>query len=128
MKNVNKILLSLGLICTTSLLSGCMSMGTKVDPAQVGQFKKGVTTEADIVSVLGAPNQRSTQPDGSSSIAYMSMSGRPDAAMFIPYIGPFIGKVENQTTAVNFVFDQSGHLTATSTNATTMRGGLLGGD
>lgn len=128
MKNINKALLSLSLICATTLLAGCMSFGTKVDPAQVGQFKKGVTTEADIVALLGVPNQRSTQPDGSSSIAYMSMSGRPDATMFIPYIGPFIGKVENQTTAVNFTFDLSGRLTATSTNATTMRGGLLGGD
>ena len=109
-----------------ALLSGCMSMGTKVDPAQAAQFKKGVTTEADIVTALGSPNQRSTMPDGRSSIGYMNLSGKPDAAMFIPYIGPFVGKVESQSTVVRFVFDANGKLSETSTDSSTMRGGMFG--
>lgn len=121
---MNKI----ALLIIPVILTACMSFGTKVDPDQALQFKKGITTEADIVAALGAPNQRSTKPDGSNSIAYMSMGSTPDAALFIPYIGPFVGKVESKTTAVRFTFDPNGRLLETSTDTSTMRGGMFGGD
>lgn len=114
------------IIVAVLMMTGCMSMGTKVDTAKTAQFKKGVTTEAEIISALGDPNQKSTMPDGRRAIAYMNMESTPDASMFIPYVGMFVGKVENKTTSVRFVFDSAGKLAETSTDTSSMRGGFGG--
>jgi uncharacterized protein (DUF697 family) len=113
-------------VCATLMLSACMSYGTKVDPAQAAQFRKGITTEADIIAALGEPNQRSTMADGRSAIAYMRLEGRPSAALFIPIVGPFVGKAESRATAVRFVFDANGRLAETTTETSTMSGGAFG--
>jgi outer membrane protein assembly factor BamE (lipoprotein component of BamABCDE complex) len=113
-------------VCATWMLSACMSIGTKVEPGQLAQFRQGVTTEAQIVNTLGEPNQRSTLADGRSSIAYLRLEGRPNAALFIPVVGPFVGTAESESTAVRFVFDINGRLAETTTETSTMRGGVFG--
>lgn len=114
------------LITALLVMSGCMSMGTKVDPNQATQFKKGVSTQSDIIAAFGEPNQRSTMADGRSAIAYINSTARPDAATFIPFVGAFVGKVEAQQTTVHFVFDADGRLAETTTDTAKVRGGMFG--
>jgi hypothetical protein len=116
----------LSAVCATLMLSACMSIGTKVEPGQLAQFRRGITTEAQVVNALGEPNQRSTLADGRRSIAYLRLEGRPSAALFIPIVGPFVGTAESQSTAVRFVFDADGRLAETTTETSTMRGGAFG--
>jgi len=103
-----------------------MSYGTKVDPAQAAQFTAGVTTERDVIAAFGEPNQVNTKGDGSREIGYMNVSARPDAALFIPFIGGFIGKVDAKSTGMVFTFDADGKLKETSSNTTNVRGGAFG--
>jgi hypothetical protein len=113
-------------VCATLMLSACMSFGTKVDPAQAAQFRKGIDTEANIIAALGEPNQRSTMADGRTTIAYLRLEGRPSAALFIPIVGPFVGKAESRSTAVRFVFGADGRLAETTTETSTITGGAFG--
>jgi outer membrane protein assembly factor BamE (lipoprotein component of BamABCDE complex) len=114
------------ILITVLTLTGCMSIGTKVDQAQVSAFKKGITTEAEIIASLGEPNQRSTMADGRNAIGYANLESRPDAALFIPLVGAFIGKAESTSTMCKFIFDKNGKLAETTTDTTTMRGGMFG--
>ncbi|MDM7956026.1 outer membrane protein assembly factor BamE [Blastomonas sp.] len=52
-----------GMATVSTLLSGCVSMGTNFDPAAVGMVQAGMT-ESEVVGLLGKPNSRSRTADG----------------------------------------------------------------
>jgi len=101
-------------------LSGCMSSGTKVDQAQMQQFQKGVTTEAQIIAKLGEPSSQTVKSDGTRTIVYSHIAARPDAVDFVPIVGAFAGGAKSEMDIAMFNFDASGVLkdySATSSNA-----------
>jgi len=100
-------------------LTGCVSAGTKVDTAQLQQFKKGVTTEAEVIARLGEPNTRTMSSGGLHVIGYSHVAARPDAVDFVPIVGSLAGGAKSETTVVIFTFDETGVLkdyTATTSN------------
>lgn len=108
------------------LLTACASMGTKVDTAQVSQFKRGVTTQADVIAALGEPNTRATLDDGSSQIGYIHAQATTKPATFIPIVGIFAGGMDTESTTVNFVFDANGTLKSTSSSTSAMDTNMFG--
>ncbi len=108
------------------LTAGCASTGTKVETAQVNQFKRGLTTQADVIAALGEPNTRATLEDGSTQIGYVHAEVTTKPATFIPIVGMFAGGMDTQSTAVNFVFDANGKLKSTSSSSSAMEGGMFG--
>jgi outer membrane protein assembly factor BamE (lipoprotein component of BamABCDE complex) len=95
---------------------GCVSSGTRVDADQLAQFKAGVTTESEIVSKLGPPNNSMTQPDGTRIDMYIHTAMKQNAANFIPYMGLFKGGASTDTETVTFTFDSRGVLKTTATS------------
>lgn len=59
---MKKTLLTAAFTILTSTLSGCSALdytsGTHVTEQQVAQFKKGVTTQEDVVQAIGQPPQK----------------------------------------------------------------------
>ena len=56
------------------LLAGCMSMGTNYDVAAVDRLQVGMT-KAEVISLLGQPNQVVTNSDGSERLVWVHSTG-----------------------------------------------------
>ena len=55
-------------------LSGCVSMGTNYDVAAVDHLRVGMT-KAQVVGLLGQPNQVVTNTDGSERLIWVHSTG-----------------------------------------------------
>lgn len=111
-------------VCVLAL-AGCVSAGTKVDMSKAAQFKPGVTTEAEVIAVLGAPDDFYLTPDGGKVNVYKHVSASPNAAMFIPYVGVFAGKTKTETEQVQFMFSPEGKLKTTGQSHSTGEAGMF---
>ena len=56
------------------LLAGCVSMGTNYDPTAVDRLQVGMT-KAQVIQMLGQPNQVITHSDGSSRLIWVHSTG-----------------------------------------------------
>jgi SmpA / OmlA family len=56
------------------LLAGCVSMGTNFDVAAVDRLQVGMT-KAQVISLLGQPNQVVTNADGSERLIWVHSTG-----------------------------------------------------
>ena len=56
------------------LLAGCVSMGTDYDPAAVDRLQVGMT-KAQVIQMLGQPNQVVTNSDGTSRMIWVHSTG-----------------------------------------------------
>src|SRR6185295_3625413 len=102
------IVLTIGAILLS--FAGCTTSGTQVSRAQSQQFKPGVTTEQDVVAVLGQPQTEMDAPDGHWLI-YTGMRARVKATSFIPLVGLFAGGAHSELDSVKFCFGSDGKLT-----------------
>lgn len=56
------------------LLVGCVSMGTDYDDAAVSQLRVGMT-KAEVIGLLGQPNQIVTNSDGRERLVWVHSTG-----------------------------------------------------
>lgn len=56
------------------LLTGCVSMGTNYDVAAVDRLQVGMT-KAEVIGLLGRPNQVVTNADGSERLVWVHSTG-----------------------------------------------------
>lgn len=77
------------------VLPGCVSMGTNYDVAAVDRLQIGMT-KAEVISLLGQPNQVITNADGSERLVWVHSKGSMFGA---------------NARSVGLPFDQSGKLT-----------------
>lgn len=73
-------------------------------------FQKGVTTEAQVVTLLGKPLTTSAGMDGSKILAYASVNTGVRGATFIPIVGLFAGGADMKMNSATFTFGQDGKL------------------
>jgi outer membrane protein assembly factor BamE (lipoprotein component of BamABCDE complex) len=92
------------IIILVILLTGCMTMGRKIDQAAADKIEKGKTTREQVVSLVGAPDQITRLGNGDMTFTYSYMRATPKAATFIPIIGIFAGgsDVQHQMFIVTF--------------------------
>lgn len=55
-------------------VSGCVSMGTNYDVAAVDRLRVGMT-KAEVIGLLGQPNQVITNSDGSERLVWVHSAG-----------------------------------------------------
>ena len=111
------------------LICGCVASGVIVNEQQVQQFKRGETTEGQIVAVLGAPTSRSNV-NGQRSISYTGVHAQARPESFIPYIGGLVGGSDVRHSNYTFTFDMNGKLADVVSNEGAMgtgRGFAAGG-
>lgn len=80
-----------------TMLCGCTYQAGQppLDRAKVAQIQKGVTTREQVEAILGPPTSLGLGNDGERIALYMSWqlnSPGPDAAMFIPIVGPYVSR------------------------------------
>lgn len=61
-------------VAAALLLAGCVSMGTNYDAAAVDRLQVGMT-KAEVISLLGQPNQVVTNADGSERLVWVHSTG-----------------------------------------------------
>ena len=98
------------------MLAGCVSSGTKVTAEQAGQFQKGVTTRAQVIGRLGAPNSSSVLNDGRRIDVYVHIQASADAASYVPVVGLMAGGASSSSTTATFTYDAGGVLQTVSTS------------
>jgi hypothetical protein len=62
------------LVFAAFALAGCVSMGTNYDPAAVERLRIGMT-KAEVIQMLGRPNQVITNSDGSERLVWVHSTG-----------------------------------------------------
>lgn len=117
--------IAIAIVCTASL-AGCVSVGTKVDPAAVQAFQPGVTTLAQVEAKLGAPNETVTNSDGTTSISYVFTHAQASGSSFIPIVGAFVGHTNATSTVATLTFDKSGRFVRYGMGQGQTSAGMLG--
>lgn len=110
-------------IIAAYVLSGCASYGVMVTEKQAAQFKRGETSEEQIISALGKPTTITTT-NGVRMLIYTGVYAQARPASFIPFIGPFVGGTDSQVSHVIFKFDEHGKLAEVTSSQTTSGVGM----
>ena len=84
-----------------SILAGCASVGQNFDESKISQIKKGETTEADLIQMLGQPQSRTLNSEGQSILTWTYTESKVKGESFIPYAGPFMGGTRSATKTLN---------------------------
>jgi len=86
-----------------TLCTGCYSVGRRIDQDAVTKIKKGETTKAEVLKLLGSPDQIMDDGMGNTTWTYMFVKSTVSAATFIPIVGAFAGgsKTQHQTVTVS---------------------------
>lgn len=95
MKHSFRILIS----ASALLLSACVSHGVMVTEQQVSQIRRGETSEAEVVAILGQPTSISTM-NGIRMLIYTGAYAQPRPASFIPVVGPLVGGADVRSSTV----------------------------
>ena len=101
---MKKLLGNVLLVFLAVCLAGCYSTGRKIDQAAVDTIKKGETTRAQVINMLGSPEAITRTGSGDTVYIYNYIRSTAKPATFIPYIGPFVGgaNIQHQMTSVTF--------------------------
>lgn len=91
-------------------LTACGATGVQVKPTQLTSFKKGETTEAEVVSKLGNPTSQTITSDGNTTVMYSYMAYQARPVTFIPIVGAFAGGADVQSSFVMFRFGPDGKM------------------
>jgi outer membrane protein assembly factor BamE (lipoprotein component of BamABCDE complex) len=95
------------LLLALLLITGCVSMGRKLDQDAVNRIHEGKTTRDEVVQWLGSPDQ-TTRVGETTTFEYhfMRASAKPEG--FIPIVGAFAGGMNTQNQMVSVTFDNRG--------------------
>jgi outer membrane protein assembly factor BamE (lipoprotein component of BamABCDE complex) len=98
-----------GILC--GLLVGCASVGHPIDQDKLSQVTRGKSTYADVVSLMGEP-QNVHEVDGPSGkrteMLYLYSFTSADGKNFIPYYGSFAQEYHSKTQTVTITLDGRG--------------------
>jgi outer membrane protein assembly factor BamE (lipoprotein component of BamABCDE complex) len=108
------------MICTVALpLAGCggsqMGSSAVADPNKLSQIQKGVSREADIQVLFGAPNGRSFSENGDEVWSYSYSKTQVNAATYVPVVGLFAGGANSDASVLTVTFDKKGVVKAYGT-------------
>jgi outer membrane protein assembly factor BamE (lipoprotein component of BamABCDE complex) len=110
-------------VLLAGLLSGCVSSGRKIDQAAVETITKGETTKAQVINLLGSPDQITKLGNGDTIFMYNYMRATPKPTTFIPIVGAFAGGANLQHQNCMVIFGPDGVVK----NYTSTQGGTEAG-
>ena len=120
MKTNRKSILTIltGTIAALSLV-GCMSVGNKFDPSRVSHIKRGVTTDTELVSMFGQPNQRGVDTNGAPTMDWIYGQTQVKPLTFVPIVGAFAGGATSQNMSLHVTLGANGKVKEFHSNAGT---------
>jgi len=123
MKHSVKIL-SMGLIAVT-MLGGCAT-APPIPADAISKFEKGVTTQSEMIQVLGKPSSINRNSDGTTVIMWLRSKTQIKSATYVPIVGLFAGGATAENRTFTATFDADGLLTESSDSAMSIDCNALG--
>lgn len=88
-----------------AMVAGCTTTsGVRVQQSQLAGFQKGVTTDTEVISALGAPAMSSVTSDGNRVLVYSFAEYKIRGSTFIPVVGLFSGGSDLHANSAVFTF------------------------
>ncbi len=89
-------------------LVGCASSGRKIDQSAADKIEKGKSTQAEVISLIGSPDNIIRRAGGETIFSYSYVRASAKPASFIPLFGPLVGGANVQHQIFMVVFDSRG--------------------
>ena len=122
MKNIIIKTLTAMALCA---LVGCAYSGREIDPNALSKIKKGKTTKAEVIALLGPPSQQMPMGyDGGVYMIYSNFKSNMANAM-IPYAGAFL-PTSTQSQNVQVLVDGKDIVRNIVFNETSSQGSAFG--
>jgi len=105
--------------------AGCTTTsGVQVQQSQLASFKKGITTDTDVISALGGPTTSSVTSDGERVLVYAFAQYKIRGSTFVPVVGLFSGGSDMTTNSVVFKFDRDRKLISYAASESQINSGM----
>ena len=88
--------------------SGCATTGKKIDQNKVSQIKEGITTEQDVISLLGTPFMKTLDSNGKVIMLYQYAKIKNRASNFIPIMNIFSSGMDMRQQMLTILIDKEG--------------------
>ena len=119
------ILACVGASIAAICLASCASVGTPIAQQNVSQIKPGVTTEADLVRMFGAPSTKTLDSSGKTLLGWIYSAAQAKPASFVPVVGAFAGGTDVQVQQLSVLIGKDGrveHYTMNNANPNVQMG------
>ena len=90
------------------LLFGCATVGAPIKQNSLTQIKEGITTEKEVLSILGNPQMKTLNSDGKTIMLYSYTKVSNRAENFIPIVGLFTNTMDMNQQMLTILLDKSG--------------------
>ena len=122
-----RIIMKRLLILLCVFLVGCATMGTKLDTNIIDSIKEGVTTEAEVVELLGVPQSKIVTDSGNIQMLYVYTRSKSKLRNFIPYVGLINSGIDTTQQTVSILINKKGIVErlTTNENITEMKYGIV---
>lgn len=121
---MKKIILLLFLVI---LINGCATVGKNIDQNKVNQIKEGVTTEQEIIAILGVPYMKTLSSDGKTIMLYQYTKVKNRTSNFIPVANMFVSGMDMRQQMLTILIGKDGKVEKYTLNDsnTALNSGLL---
>ena len=97
----------LNVICLFIFI-GCATVGTQIDQSNLSQIKEGVTTQKEVIALMGQPYMQTLTSDGKIMMMYQYTKVKNRAANFIPVVGAFSGGMDMEQQTLQILVNEKG--------------------
>lgn len=101
MKKILAILICLGLM-------GCATTGTKIEQDKVKQIKEGITTQEEVIALMGKPFMQNLTSDKKVIMMYQYAKVKNRATNFIPVVNVFAGGMDMKQQILQILINENG--------------------
>lgn len=94
------------LICL--VLIGCATTGTRIEQDKVKQIKEGITTQEEVIELMGKPFMQNLTSDGKIIMMYQYTKVKNRATNFIPVVNILAGGMDMKQQTFQILIDENG--------------------
>jgi len=96
------------LIICLSLISGCATVGTKMNQENIAQIKEGITSQEEVIASMGQPYMQTLTSDGKIIMMYQYTKVKNRAINFIPIVNLLAGGMDMKQQILQILVDKNG--------------------
>ena len=89
------------------LISGCATVGTQINEANLAQIKEGVTTQEEVIASMGKPYMQTLTSDGKIIMMYQYTKVKNRATNFIPVVNILAGGMDMKQQILQILINEN---------------------
>ncbi len=88
-------------------LAGCATVGKEIQADSLNKIHKGITTEKEVISLLGNPQTKTIGSDGKIIMLYQYTKVKNRTVNFIPVVGLLAGGMDMRTQMLTILIGEN---------------------